>query len=281
VVLTQISQTGFGNIDVYIQELRIPVLNIYYYPQYLISIPIWSVMATASVAAVLLAVRELRFPSPLIDFHLFRTNRMFFSTNLSALFLYVSHWSTLIIFSFYLQVIRALDPFTSGVLLTSEPLSVTVFATIGGWISSRTGSRDPSIVGLVLTSASLALFATISPDSSLYLLAFLLVMLGAGVGLFAPNNTNANLSSVEPGDRAMANGVLGMMRHTGQGASIALSGLLIGSYALGNCPTTGCTFTPGQYVGALHLNFLLGAAFAIVGAGFAWVGRDVVRKKTD
>ncbi|MDA4127092.1 MAG: MFS transporter [Thaumarchaeota archaeon] len=274
VVITQAAQTGFGNIDVFIQEFRIPVLNIFYYPQYLISIPLWIVATIALVSAVLFVIRELHFPDPVIDFHLFRTNMTFLSTNVSALFLYLSHWSTLILLSFYLQLIRGVEPFTSGLLLTSEPLSVMVFATIGGWISSRTGSRDPSVAGLVITCGSLALLATLSPTTSLGTVAFLLVMLGAGVGLFAPNNTNANLSSVMPKDRSMANGLLGTMRHTGQSLSIAFGTLLIGSYALGQCLVTGCTFSPDQYVAALRLIFLLGSALAAAGVAFAWLGRE-------
>jgi len=276
-VLAQWAQNGLGNIDVYIKEFRVPVLNLYYYPQVLFSIPLWSVGSVAAVGTILLVLRETRTPHPLISFHLFRTNTMFMSTNLSALFLYISHWSTLILFSFYLQVIKGLDPFTSGLLLTSEPLSVTVFAAVGGWISSRTGSRDPSIAGLVITGAAMGLFSTLSPSSSLTLIGFLLVMLGAGVGLFAPNNTNANLSSVAPGDRAMANGILGMMRHSGQGISIALGTLVIGNYVLGQCVSAGCTFSPFQYVSALRLNFLLGAGSAMVGVIFAWLGREAAQ----
>jgi MFS family permease len=280
VVLTQVAQSGWGNINVYIQEFRIPVLEVYFYPQYLISIPVLSVVAVALGASVLFFLREFRFEAPLVDLHLFRTNMMFLSTNVSAHFLYVSHWSSLILLSFYLQVIRGIDPLTSGLLLTSEPLAVTVFAVLGGWVSTRTGSRDPSIAGLVIVAASLGLLTTLTAGSSLTLIAFLLVMMGAGVGLFAPSNTNANLGSVAPGDRAMANGLLGMMRHTGQALSIALGTLLIGSYALGNCITAGCSFSPSQYVDALHLTFGVGAGLAGVGVLFAWVGREAaVRPK--
>jgi len=277
VFVTQWAQSEFGNIDVYIQELRIPVFNVYYYPQLLISIPLVLIAGLALGGAILLVLREMRAESPLISFKLFRANTMFLSTNLAALFLYLSHWSTLILFSFYLQVIRSIDPFTSGLLLTSEPIAVTVFAGIGGWISSKTGSRDPSIAGLVISTAALALFSTLSTTSSLTLILFLLTMLGAGVGLFAPNNTNANLSSVEPTDRAMANGILGMMRHSGQSVSIALGTLLIGNYALGACVSAGCTFSPVQYVSALRLNFLLGAGLGLAGVFFAWLGREAAR----
>ena len=95
--------------------------------------------------------------------------------------------------------------------------------------------------------------------------AFLLAMLGAGVGLFAPNNTNANLSSVPTKMRALANGILGMMRHTGQSLSLAVSTALLGLYLFGQSPQLGGTFDPAKYIGALQVNFVLGAALASLG----------------
>lgn len=274
IAITGSAQSSFGNVDIYIEEFRLPILDIYFYPQLLISIPMPLVLIAAILALALFIIRELVASEPLIDFSLFKMNRMFFSTNFSALFLYLSHWSTLILLSFYLQVVRGLDPLTIGFLLTVQPISATIFSMIGGWISSRSGSRDPSIAGLIITCIALLLFSTISVSSSLSYLIFLLIMLGAGVGIFAPNNTNANLSSVKASDRAMANGILGMMRHTGQSLSIALSTFLIGYYALGQCITMGCTFSPEEYVGALHLNFIFGAIFAIIGSIFAYLGRE-------
>jgi MFS family permease len=197
---------------------------------------------------------------------------MFASTNFSALFLYMSHYSTLILLSFYLEIIKAINPFTAGLILTVEPLSVTIFALFGGWIAGRTGSRDPAIAGLGIAAFSLILLSTLNEDSSIILITFLLAMLGAGVGIFAPSNTNANLASVPPGDRALANGILGMMRHTGQSVSLAMGSILIGLYLFGATRTG--TFTPGAYIAAVDLNFLVGAIFAGIAAFFAYRGRE-------
>jgi len=106
-------------------------------------------------------------------------------------------------------------------------------------------------------------------------MAFLLAMLGAGVGIFAPTNTNANLASVPPGDRASANGILGMMRSTGQSVSLAIGSILLGLLLFGkNLAKTGGTFTPEKYVSAIHLYFLFGAGLAAVAVFFAYRGRE-------
>ncbi|TLY14490.1 MAG: MFS transporter [Thaumarchaeota archaeon] len=254
-----------GSIDIYVEYIRIPVLNLYFYTNSLVSIPLLAFAIAAVASFAVFVLRELTTGHPMIDFRLFKKNSLFLSTNLAALFLYVSVYSVLIMLSFYLEVIKGIDPLTSGLLLTVQPLSVTVFATLGGWISDRTRSRDSGIAGLGVTVVALLLLSTISTSSDVLYVAFLLAMLGAGVGLFAPNNTNANLSSVPPRMRALANGILGMMRHTGQSLSLALSTALLGLYLFGQSPQLGGTFDPAKYISALQVNFVVGAAVASLG----------------
>ena len=72
----------------------------------------------------------------------------------------------------------------------------------------------------------------------------------------------------------MANGVLGMMRFTGQSLSLALGTLVIGYFALGQCVSQGCTFDPNQYAQALQLAFGVGAVLAAAATAFAFLGRE-------
>src|SRR5947208_4527717 len=187
VTITGRAQNSLGSIDLYIEYIRIPIINFYVYTYWFISIPLLFLAVGAAIAFAVFLLRELTTDHPLIDFHLFRENPLFLSTNLAALFLYISFYSVLIMLSFYLEVIKGLDPLTSGLLLTVQPLSVTLFATLGGWISDRTKSRDSGIAGLGVTVVALLLLSTISTSSDVLYVAFLLAMLGPGVGLFAPH----------------------------------------------------------------------------------------------
>ncbi|MDA4115435.1 MAG: MFS transporter [Thaumarchaeota archaeon] len=273
--LTSYSSNGTTPISIYIQSIYIPFLHYFLYPNVAITIPLDYIAIVGVVSTVLFVAREMTTPQPVINFHTFRTNSMFASTNFSALFVYMAHYGTLILLSFYLELIQQVSPLTAGLLLTVEPLSVTIFALFGGWIASRTSSRDPSMAGLVIVTASLLLFSTLTETTSTTTIAFLLAMLGAGVGIFAPTNTNANLASVPPGDRASANGILGMMRSTGQSVSLAIGSILLGLLLFGkNLAKNGGTFTPEKYVAAIHLYFLFGAALAALAVYFAYRGRE-------
>jgi MFS family permease len=276
VALTAYSN-GSTAINFYIQDIYLPLpfFHFYVYLNRAFSIPDTSVAIIGIVSTALFIIREKTTSQPVINFNTFRTNSMFASTNFSALFVYMAHYCTLILLSFYLEEVKLVTPLTAGLLLTVEPLAVTVFALFGGYIASRTKSRDPAVAGTIVVAAALLLLSSITETTSTTLIAFLLAMLGAGVGIFAPTNTNANLASVPPGDRASANGILGMMRSTGQSVSLALGSIIISLYLFGfTLGVGGGTIIPGQYIHALSLTFTVGAILAGVAAYFAFRGRE-------
>jgi MFS family permease len=280
VALTAYSN-GSSAINMYIQDIYIPVFHFYIYLNRAVSIPDSWIAIVGLVSGVLFVVRETTASQPLINFHTFRTNSMFASTNFSALFIYMASYSTLILLSFYLEIVRFVSPFTAGTILTVEPLFVTIFALFGGWIASRTVSREPAVAGLIIASVSLLLLSTLTQTTPTLTIAILLGMLGAGIGIFAPTNTNANLASVPPGDRALANGILGMMRHTGQAISLAMGTILIGFFLYGHnlgAIGQGGTVHPGQYLDALSITFIVGAVLAGIGAVFAYRGREPAKE---
>ena len=91
-------------------------------------------LAIAAVASfVIFVLRESTTGHPLIDFRLFRKNSLFLSTNLAALFLYISVYS----------VLTGYD-YTSAVTLAA-------FATVGAIVLQIplgyfAGNRDPRII---------------------------------------------------------------------------------------------------------------------------------------
>ncbi|MDG7005950.1 MAG: MFS transporter [Nitrososphaerota archaeon] len=260
-----------SNISFYFQQFSVPFLGLFL-PTLYVSIPTVYIVVVGLASTALFVLRESTARQPLLDFHTFRTNTLFRSTNLSVLFVYMAHYGTLILLSFYLEIIKEVNPLTAGLVLTVEPLTVTIFALFGGWIASRTPSREPAVAGLVIVTFSLLLLSTTGVATPITTVAFLIAMLGAGVGIFAPSNTNANLGSVPPGDRATANGILGMMRSTGQSVSLAIGSALIGLYLFGKHLSG--AFRPDQFMAAIDLYFVVGAALAAVAIFFAFRGRE-------
>ena len=93
--------------------------------------------------------------------------------------------------------------------------------------------------------------------------------------MFAAPNTNANLSSVPPDQRSLANGMLGTMRHMGQSLSLAIGASVIGIFLSTDIYNVGGSISATQYVQGLSQSFLIGALIAIVGISFALIrGKD-------
>jgi MFS family permease len=165
--------------------------------------------------------------------------------------------------SFYLQLFRGMDPFDAAIILAALPAAVTIVSPIGGNLSDRIGSRELSAIGLTLVTVGLAVLGFLSPTTSIVLIIVALIVLGIGVGLFAAPNTNANLSSVTPDKRSLANGMLGSMRHMGQSLSLVLSVAAIGVF-LPEWEGGGVITIP-EYIMGLNNAFRLGAIIAAIG----------------
>ena len=126
-----------------------------------------------------------------------------------------------------------------------------------------------------IIAIALLLMSRIDLSSSILFIEISLIILGIGLSLFAAPNTNANLSSVPPDQRSLANGMLGTMRHMGQSLSLAIGASVIGVFLSADIYNVGGSISAIQYVQGLSQSFLIGALIAIFGISFALIrGKD-------
>jgi len=229
------------------------------------SVPIVGLLVLGIALLIGFGAVQLKTQYPVLDLRLLTSNRLFLSSNLAVLLIYTAHHSTIIMLSFYLQLFRGMDPFDAAIILVALPAAVTVVSPIGGSFSDRIGSRELSAIGLTLVTVGLALLGFLSPTTSIVLIIVALIVLGIGVGLFAAPNTNANLSSVTPDKRSLANGMLGSMRHMGQSLSLVLSVAAIGIFLPENIYEQGGLISVPEYIMGLNNAFRVGAIIAAIG----------------
>ncbi|TPX00492.1 MFS transporter, partial [Schumannella luteola] len=115
------------------------------------------------------------------------------------------------------------SPLEAGVLTMPWTMAPMVVAPLAGAFSSRIGTRQLIVAGLVLQSAALAWIALeMSADVSYALLVGPFVMAGVGMGLvFAPSST-AVLANIVPTDTAKASGTNSTIREVGIALGIAV-----------------------------------------------------------
>ena len=215
---------------------------------------------------------ELRERSPMLDLTLFR-NRQFASSALATLLNALARGAFTFILVFYLQgPPRYLGPLTAGLFLVPVSASLAIFGPVSGWLSDRFGPRPFLLAGLLVSASGFLWLSTIGPDESFAQLAGPLVLVGAGMGLFAAPNRAAMMTAVPPQRRGVASGIGVTFVNTGATISLGItlvimSGVLsrpeIQAIFLGTA-SAGMPFVAGaKFLEAIHWIFLASTALIL------------------
>ena len=198
---------------------------------------------------------ESRAAAPLLPLRLFR-DRSFTVANLVGVTFSFGIFGAIFILIQFLQVVQGHTPVEAGVMTMPWTLAPMVVAPLTGLASSRTGTRLPVVVGLVLLAVAMGWVAlTLSATLPYARMWPPFLLAGIGMGLvFAPSST-AVLANMRPADHAKASGTNSTLREVGVALGVAvLTAVFTGA---------GGTLTPTGYV---H------AAIPAVGVGAAVLG---------
>jgi EmrB/QacA subfamily drug resistance transporter len=216
---------------------------------------------------------EARVRFPMLDLSLFR-NRQFSTTALATLMNALARGAFTFVLVFYLQgPPRFLTPFTAGLFLIPVSASLATFGPVSGWLSDRYGPRWFILVGLVVSASGFLWLGTIGPDESFLQLTPPLVLVGAGMGLFASPNRAAMMSAVPPSRRGVASGVGTTFLNCGATISLgvtllvmssvmprsAIDAILVGGTASGLAPSVATGFLT-----AIHVIFLISGSLVVL-----------------
>jgi EmrB/QacA subfamily drug resistance transporter len=236
------------------------------------TVAIASVLGGVAILVVFLwTERYERFP--MLDLSLFR-NREFAASGLAMFLNALSRGAFTFILVFYLQgPPRFLSPLTAGLFLIPTSASLAVLGPISGWLSDHYGPRPFLVTGLLVSAAGFLWLSTIGPDDSFWALAPALVLVGAGMGLFASPNRAAMMTAVRPERRGVASAVGATLLNTG--ATISLGITLVVMSTVLSLPAiqaiflgvsgSSIPFTEGSgFLSAIHLIFLISAGLLLV-----------------
>jgi EmrB/QacA subfamily drug resistance transporter len=239
-----------------------------------VSAPVGIGMAVLGVALLGLFVWvEARETSPMLDLALFR-NREFSASAVAMLLNALARGAFTFVLVFYLQgPPRFLDPFTAGLYLIPVSASLATFGPVSGWLSDRFGPRWFMLSGLVVSASGFLWLSTITSGESFLALTPPLVLVGAGMGLFAAPNRAAMMTAVPPSRRGVASGIGTTFVNTGATISLgitlivmsqvlphaAIVAIFLGSSAQGVSAGVATGFLE-----SIHIVFLASAALILV-----------------
>ncbi|MGA8276042.1 MAG: MFS transporter [Thermoplasmata archaeon] len=181
-------------------------------------------MVVGGVALLALFVYvESREVSPMLDLSLFR-NREFSGSSVAMLLNALARGAFSFVLVFYLQgPPRFLSPLTAGLFLIPVSASLATFGPVSGWLSDRYGPRWFLVAGLLVSAGGFFWLSTISADESFAALAPPLILVGAGMGMFASPNRAAMMTAVPPRRRGVASGIGTTLLNCGTTISLGIS----------------------------------------------------------
>jgi EmrB/QacA subfamily drug resistance transporter len=221
------------------------------------------------ISAIGFVLYEKRRIDPLLDINLFR-NRLFLMGNISTSIFYMAQYTILLLIPFYLQDLRGLTAQQSGLLYLPMPIIIILVAPLSGYLSDRMDSRYISATGMLIMAFGIWQLSNLKADSAFIFMILGATTLGFGSGLFLTPNNSAVMGSVPDSKRGVAAGLLAMMKYIGMVLGVAISGAIFTSsrkeltISLQAKHLLNTQIINAAFVGALHVTYLVGAAFAIL-----------------
>ncbi|GAA0615570.1 MDR family MFS transporter [Kutzneria viridogrisea] len=229
------------------------------------------ILATGLSGLVLLAVMvvvELRVPEPMLDLRLF-ADRMFRTINVMTLISTAAFLGVLFVFPLMYQDGIGASALDTGLNTFPEAVGVVLGTQVASRIYTRFGPRRHIAIALVNTAASMALLATIGPDSPRWVAMLIMFYLGVSISnQFNPGQTAA-FATLPAHKTGGASTLFNSGRQAGAAIGVAVLGSVLA--AVGT-PAHAAGGTPD--LTAYHVAFLVAAALSLAAAGYALLIRD-------
>ncbi len=218
---------------------------------------------------VLFVYVESKIEDPMFDVKLFRI-RVFNTGNLGVFFNAIARGALILMMSLYLQgPTMKLSTLESGLYLIPISFTMATFGPISGWLSDKYGYKIFIIGGLLTSTVGFLILTHLQEHESFVQLLVPLVLVGAGMGMFAAPNRTAVMNSVPAQRRGIASGMTTTLVTLGNTISLGLSFLIVARYVpiselemvfIGKT----MNFSSGaSFVNSIHIVFFLSAALLI------------------
>jgi EmrB/QacA subfamily drug resistance transporter len=188
--------------------------------------PIVALLALAIGLGVVFVIVERRTAAPLMDLDLFRV-RAFTAGLIAVVVAFAGLFTATFLLPFLLQEGSGYTPLQAGLLITPIPIASAVVAPFSGALSDRIGQRLPASIGIALLTVGLLSLTTLPESFTPGELAWRLVLIGAGQGLFLSPNSSSILGSVPRPRLGTASGMIAQMRVVGQALGIVVSAAVV------------------------------------------------------
>lgn len=179
-------------------------------------------LAAGIVLIVTFLVWEMRNKAPMLQLSLFKV-RPFTSAILAAFCGFVASGANLFVIPFFLQQLLGFPPATAGLILLAGPVTLSVVAPLGGYLSDKISARWISSTGLLITAGGYFAFSMLNADWGWKEVVWRSSLVSLGFGLFQSPNSSSALNAAPLSNRGIASSMIAFMRNLGFVVGIALA----------------------------------------------------------
>lgn len=193
-------------------------------------------IVSGTIAVIALVKVETTVAHPMLALRLLR-DRMFRATNLTMFFAMGSFIAVTFVMPLYLQTLRDLDAFHSGLTTFPQAIGILLSSQIAGRVYARIGPRRLVIFGMLVAALAILSFTTLSLETSLWEIRILMFVRGLGMGFcFVPVQASS-YANIVPSDNGRASAIFSTQRQMAASIGVAVvSTVLISFMPLGQIP---------------------------------------------
>ena len=221
----------------------------------------------AVISFIAFIMVERRRENPLLHLEIFE-NKLFSLSIFCGFLSFIAIFCSIIIQPFYLQDVLKFSPASTGLILMTYPLILSVVAPVSGHLSDKIGSEILTFIGLLLTSIGLLLMATLNEHSSVISMIFFVATMSIGNGLFQSPNNSLIMSTVPKNKLGIAGSINALVRNLGMVCGIALSTTILYSrmsYKIGHHVTDYVVGRDDVFIYGMRTVYITAAAICMIG----------------
>lgn len=214
---------------------------------------------------------ELHSRTPLMDLTLFKI-RAFTAGILSNFLASIARSGVSLVLTIYFQGVLIYDAFQAGLALIPFAVAFVSLGPLSGYLSDKYGPRWFTTVGLSISTAGLVGLALIPAKVSYTVLALLMILVGAGGGMFVAPNISSIMSSAPVTRRGVASGMSATLVTTGALLSLSISFAVLATSipfnvlqaVFAGLPLSSGPPSADLFIGPMHTIFWIMAAMSLV-----------------
>jgi EmrB/QacA subfamily drug resistance transporter len=225
---------------------------------------------------ILFIIIEKKIPKPMFDLSLFKIPP-FIGGNIAIFLNALARGAFTLIMSFYLQgPLMRLNSLDAGIYLIPVSAALAAFAPLSGWLYDKYKIGFFTAIGLLVSAVGFFILTGIAVRTSFYGIVMPLIMIGAGMGIFASPNRASIMTSVPPARRGVSAGISTTFVMIGNSFSIGLVFLIMtnivplhtaeqlfsGSFNTSSIATNNSIVT--KFLSSIQLTFFISAIIMLI-----------------